>query len=218
MPDGNEWVGLEPTPQSPYYPFFKAMPSADMKGAEELPYKLTRYLMDLPLAGYTPPSSNEYPRARLKKLIFHDGRLPLEEPLPTAEQIKAIMFDPTAPDAPSDVARGYRVFSQELVGQSQNKAQSTLRISLAGTQRITMRNTFVYRQSILYTVAVHYGLEANMGTVGNSRAWAIVQAILEATEGVNFGGIGTLNTFQIARFDDDIAQLGYKIYQYIDFN
>ncbi len=63
----------------------------------------------------------------------------------------------------------------------------------------------------------NYGIEANMQVMGNSRSYAIVQAILAATEGVNVGGIGSLNTYQITKFDDERVNTGYKIYQYIDW-
>lgn len=93
-----------------------------------------------------------------------------------------------------------------------------MRIYLGPANRIQQKNTYVFRQTIIYCIMCNYGIEANMQVMGNSRSYAIVQAILEATEGVNFGGVGSLNTYQITKFDDERVNTGYKIYQYIDWN
>lgn len=212
------WTGRAPSPESPYYPYRKVIGSASMKGAEGLPAQLVRYLMDMPERGYTPPEDNKFPRARLKKLLYWDGPRPLEQPLPSPEQMKSISFDPLSPGTAPDAERGYRIFPQELVRQSQTGAQSIIRVYLGTTQRIQMRNTFVYRLTVIYTVMVNYALESNMETLANSRSYAMVQAIQEATEGINFAGIGGMQTFQISKFDDERAHTGYKIYQYLDFS
>ena len=102
MPD--EWAGREPEAASPYYPYRKVIPANTMAGAEQLPYVLTKYIMDLPLPGYTPPGDNRFPRARLKKLLYWDGALPLEQPLPTTQQMKSIQFDPYHPGTEPDPA------------------------------------------------------------------------------------------------------------------
>lgn len=214
----NNWIGMPPTPESPYYPYTKVVAANTLAGLETIPYKVMKYLMDLPSRGYTPPSDNIYPRARLKKLIYWDGANPLANPLPTTEQMLSIQFDPETPDRPSDKERGYRIFPQELVTQSQSTSQTVLRVYLGTTQRIRMANTFVYRTNLIYSVMVNYGLESNLQTVANSRSFAIAQAIVEATEGVNFGGIGPATTYQITKFDDERTNTGYKVYQYIDWN
>lgn len=214
MPD---WIGREPTPDSPYYPYIKVTAGNTMAKVEELPYRMVKYLMDLPLRGYTPPSDNSYPRARLKKLMYWDGAKPLEQPLPTATQMKTIFYDPLHPGDPPDSERGYRFFAQELVSQSQFTSQSILRIYLGSAHRVQMKNTFVFRQTVITTIMCSAGIEANMQTLGNSRSAAIMQAVLEATEGVNFGGIGALNTSEITKFDDERHNTGYKIYQHVDW-
>lgn len=212
------WTGKEPTINSPYYPYPKVVSANTMAGIEQLPYALTKYLMDLPLPGYTPPSDNRYPRARLKKLLYWDCPLPLEQPLPSVEQMKSIQFDPQHPGDEPDPERGYRIFSQELVRQAQAVPQSLLRIYLGNMTRYQLKNEFVFRQTVIYTVMCNYALESNMGTSAASRSAAIAQAIIEATEGVNFGGIGGMITSQMTKFDDERVNTGYKIYQYIDWN
>lgn len=213
-----DWIGMTPDTGSPYYPYTKVTAGNTLKGAEILPSRLLSYLADLPERGYTPPDDNIYPRARLKKLLYWDGPRPLEQPLPTAREIKSIMFDPTRPGSPPDAERGYRMFPQDLVRQSVVNAQSVLRIHIGNTTKIQQRNTYIYRIAVIYTVMVNYDLESNMQTEANSRSLAIMQAVQEATEGVNFGGVGGMNTYQITKFDDERANTGYKIYQYVDWN
>ena len=212
------WTGRDPSTDSPYYPYRKVVDANTMAGVEQLPYVLTKYLMDLPLPGYTPPEGNEFPRARIKKLLYWDGTLPLSQPLPTTQQMKEIQFDPTHPGSPSDPKRGYRIFSQELVAQAQADVQSIVRCYLGGLSRYQLKNEFVWRQQIIWTVMVHYDLEANLGTPANSRSLAIAQAIIEATEGVDFGGVGGIVTRQMTKFDDERTNTGYKIYQDIDWS
>ena len=65
---------------------------------------------------------------------------------------------------------------------------------------------------------VHYDLESNMQTSEASRSYAIAQAIIEATEGVNFGGVGGIVTRQMTKFDDERTNTGYKIYQDLDWS
>lgn len=214
----DNWVGREPEAESPYYPFYKVVDANTMAGAEELPYIITKYLMDLPSRGYSPPEDNRYPRARLKKLLYWDGPQPLEQPLPTTEQMKSIQFDPERPAQEPDPQRGYRILSQELVRQAQVEPQSLLRVYLGNMSRVWEKNEFVFRQTVIYNVMVNYGLEGNMGTTSASRAYAIVQAILEATEGVNFGGIGGMVTQQVTKIDDERNNTGYKIYQTVDWH
>jgi hypothetical protein len=214
----DDWADIQPSVDSPYYPFWKVQSANAMAGAETLPYILSRYLMDMERPGYTPPSDNRYPRARLKKLLYWDGENPLSQPLPTDEQIRTILFDPALPADPPDKERGYRVYAQDLVRQSQYTAQSFIRIVLGEVSRIQVRNEAVFRQTIIYTIMTNYSQEANLGTPGNSRSYAMMQAILEATEGVNIGGVGSLFMSRVTKVDDERANLGYKLYQYIDWH
>ena len=212
-----EWVGKEPTIESPYYPFRKVVEANTLSGIEQLPYIITRYLMDLPSRGYTPPTDNKYPRVRFKKMLYWDMPRPLEQPCPTTEQIKSIQFDPANPADPPDEARGYRIYSQELVQQAQASAQTIVRIYLGDTTRMQTVNEFVFRQAIIITVMVTASLEMNCG-MPYGRANTLVQAIIEACEGVNFGGVGAFTLNRIAKFDDERTNTGYKIYAYIDWN
>lgn len=216
---GDIWVSAKPTHDSPYYPFQKVVEADTMAGCEDIPYIISRYLMDLPDAtGYTPPSDNRYPRARLKKLLYWDGPRPLEQPLPTTEQILGILYNPQLPDKAPDAERGYRVFPQNMVQQSMAKSKSLLRVYLSDSQALTSTGNAITRQDVLFDILVNAGIEGNMGTTNASRASAILQAVKEAVSGVSFGGVGGLFVRRVTKIDDERTNLGYKMYCYIDWN
>ena len=64
MPD---WIGAQPSTDSPYYPYTKVVAGNTMEGAEEIPYRLMKYLMDLPSRGYSPPSHENFPKTKIQK-------------------------------------------------------------------------------------------------------------------------------------------------------
>ena len=212
------WTGLEPTTASPYYPYRKVVDADSSAGIEQLPYIICRYLMDLPDGkGYTPPSDNRFPRARLKKLLYWDGPLPLEQPIPTPEQMRKLFFDPENPDRPPDKDRGYRLFPQNMVQQSMADSKSIVRVYISDSSMLETRGVFVTRQDVLFDVIVNAGIESNTGMTASSRSFDMVQAIREAVSGVNFGGVGPMTVRRITTIDDERYNLGYKIYTYIDW-
>lgn len=213
------WVNTLPSHDSPYYPFWKTEELATMAGAEDIPYIITRYLMDLPdSTGYVPPSDNKFPRARLKRLLYWDGPRPLDQPMPTTEQVLGILYNPEMPDRPPDADRGYRVFPQNMVQQSMAKSKSLVRVYMSDSQTLTSKGAALIRQDVLFDVIVNAGIEGNMGTTNASRAFAILQALIESVSGVNFGGAGPLIVRRITKIDDERTNLGYKMYTYIDWN
>ena len=68
-------VGFE----SPYYPYEKVQTGFNtLRGAEEIPAKILRYLLDLPdWKGYQPVDDNSRPRVRLAKYLYYDDANPL---------------------------------------------------------------------------------------------------------------------------------------------
>lgn len=217
----DEWLGREPTIESPYYPFWKVETAPTMAGAEELPYVLTKYLCDTADSQYTPPSDNRFPRARLKKLLYWDCAKPLEQPLPTDAQMRSIRFDPLLPADPPDKERGYRIFSQEFAQQAQYDAQTRLHVYIGATN-MNAANTlqghsgFKYKLQIIMKVMTNYALETNTEMTANSRSFDIVQAIVEAINGVSFKGTSPLIVQSITKIDDERVNLGFKIYSNID--
>ena len=218
----DDWLGREPTPESPYYPFIKAVQAPTLAGAETIPYILTKYLCDTSDSQYTPPSDNRFPRARLKKLLYWDCAKPLEQPLPTDEQIQSIRFNPLLPADPPDKVRGYRIFTQEFAQQAQYDAQTRLHIYLGSTNpstntQIIGRKGLIYRVQIIIKILTNYALESNTEMISGSRSFDIAQAVVEATNGVNFAGISPLQVQSITKIDDERVNLGFKIYSLIDF-
>ena len=219
-----QWIEREPTHESPYWPFRKTQSVNTLAGVEQLPYTLVRYLMDMPDGtGYIPPDDNKYPRARLKKLLYWDTPLPLEQRLPTPEEMESIVFDPVDPAKPPDKERGYRIYAQEFAQQAQHVSQSTLHVYLGNT---TIMNTgtayqsgkgMLARQQIIIKALCNYSLEGNMGTTVASRSSAIMQAITEALAGVSFGGIGGMSLQTVNKVDDERVNLGFKLYFTLDW-
>lgn len=203
---------------SPYYPYRKVVEADTLAGMEQIPYKLCRYLMDLPDGkGYVPPTSNKFPRARLKKLLYWDCALPLEKPLPTPQQMRQLFFDPENPDKPPDPDRGYRLFPQNTVQQSLANSKSLVRVYLGDASTFERTGQFITRQTVMFDVVVNTGIESNTGMTASSRAYDILQCIIESIAGVNFGGIGPLTMRMITKIDDERYNLGYKIYCHIDW-
>lgn len=216
------WLSKLATPESPYYPFIKAVTAPTLAGAETLPYILTKYLCDTADSQYTPPSDNRYPRARLKKLLYWDGPKPLEQPLPTDEQIQSIRFNPLLPADPPDKTRGYRIFSQEFAQQAQYDAQTRLHIYLGSTNpatntQIVGHKGYIYRVQVIIKIMTNYALESNAEMISGSRSFDIAQAVVEAINGVNFAGISPLQVQSITKIDDERVNLGFKIYSLNDF-
>ena len=121
--------------RSPYYPFTKVITGANtLRGAEIIPFKIINYLMDLPDAfGYEPPDDNNYPRCRLKKYLWYDTPNPLAQPMPTAQEVRSMLYDPDEPDINSDEMKdrhpqGYRIYAQRMVNQSVLEAKTMLKI------------------------------------------------------------------------------------------
>lgn len=213
------WTGIEPTHASPYWPYRKVVESDTLAGMEQIPYIISRYLMDLPDGtGYIPPTDNSFPRVRLKKLLYYDTPLPLNNPCPTPDQIRKLFYDPENPDLPPDKERGYRIFPQNMVEQSIAASKAFIRIYLSDADTLEMKGAFITRQDVLFDVICNASIESNTGMTASSRSYDIIQCIQEATAGVNFGGVGPLTTRRIRKIDDERYNLGYKLYTYIDWS
>lgn len=182
---------------SPFYPYFKTVSGANtLKGAELIPYKLLMYLLDLPDEhGYTPPDDNEYPRCRLAKYLYYDDANPLAQPLPTPEQKKSLLFDPRRPDINTDAAKaahpkGYRLFMQRAIGQSQLEAQTLIKCYIG---RLYEARKFITTIGLNIEVWTNVNLETNTKTTAYDRSFDIEQCLHEALDGVNIDGMGTIS-------------------------
>lgn len=181
---------------SPYYPFKKVLTGANtLKGAELIPYKILRYLMDLPdAAGYTPQDNNEFPRCRLKKYLWYDTPNPLAEPLPTAQDVRSMLYDPDEPDINSDEMKekhpqGYRLFAQRMVNASALEAKTMLKVYPG---RILDTNDFRTVIGMQAEIWCNTNLITNTRTTAYDRTFDIEQCLREALSGVDIAGVGTI--------------------------
>lgn len=181
---------------SPTYPYERVINANQLKGAEKIPYKLLVYLMDLPDAnGYTPPDDNDYPRCRLKKYLWHDGANPLAKPMPTAQEVRSLLFDPDEPDINDDEQKkrhpkGYRLFPQRMVAQSNLDAKSMIKIYPG---RVLDESEFRTIIGIQIEIWTSYALVSNTRTTAFDRTFDIEQCLRESLAGVNIDGVGTLH-------------------------
>ena len=183
---------MDPT-ISPTYPYRRVHNYFQFGDADTIPHKVIRYLMDLPSAGYMPPDDNDYPRARFKKYLFWDCPRPLDKTLPTAQDMKNILYDPAVPDAPPDKSRGYRLFPQMLVTQAQTQGQTILRCYMGPVYPYSGNRMTSYeaQTTVCFEVLSNVSLESNVGTEVTSRTYAMMCAVIDALNGVNIDGIGT---------------------------
>lgn len=196
---------------SPYYPYELVQPGfLAFRGWEDIPFKLVSYLMDLPDAmGYVPQDDNLRPRCRLWKLLWNDGANPLDGALPTTEEKLSVLFDAEHPDINTDELKalhpkGYRIFAQNSIGQSQLCAQTAVYCYLG---REIPYNDFQSRVAVIFDIWCNVNLETNTKTIHYNRAAAIEQAIKEALNGVNIAGVGTVQYSRILHGDCGSSQI-----------
>lgn len=181
--------------RSPYYPYRKVIASNTLKGAELIPYKILNYLMDLPDAfGYTPTDDNEYPRTRLKKWLWYDTPRPLSQPMPTAQQVRSMLFDPDEPDINSDEMKtkhpkGYRLFAQRMILQSVLDAKTILKIYPGRILDTDDFRTIIGMQAEIWCNTTTL---TNTRTTAYDRCFNIEQCMREALAGVDIAGVGTM--------------------------
>lgn len=206
---------------SPTFPYRRVYNLFQFGDADTIPYKILRYLMDLPAAGYTPPDDNDYPRTRLKKYLWHDTPKPLSKEIPTAAQMRSILYDPGRPDAPPDTEKGYRIFPQSLVSQAQTQGQTILRCYMGPIFPYTRNNmsAFELQATVCFEALTNVSLETNCGTDIASRTFAMTTAIVDALNGVNMDGVGSFyfdrsqDTYcGAAPINDETTNVGYRLF------
>ena len=181
--------------ESPTYPYERVADFPKMEPANEIPLIICRYLMDLPMPGYTPPDRNDFPRCRLMKRLWYDDHDPLANPLPTPEQKMSMLFDGEHPtlntkEEKAEHQQGYRLYPLQWWMQSQTEAQTSLKVYIG---RETPLDDFRVEIGIVFDIYVNANLEPSMGVGGLSKAYAMEKDIIDALHGVNFAGIGVMN-------------------------
>lgn len=182
---------------NPYYPYEFVLTGANhLKGAEDIPYQVLMYLLDLPdKHGYIPVDDNSRPRVRLIKYIYYDEPNPLAMPLPTPEQKLSLVYDGMSPAINTDEDRknhpkGYRIFPQQYELQSPIQAKTMLRCFMA---REIPRSDLKTILGLNFSCIVDYALEDIISTNIASRMYAIHQCLIESLHGVNISGIGIVH-------------------------
>jgi hypothetical protein len=168
-----------------------------LKGAEEIPYKILTYLMNLPDSnGYVPQDNNENPRVRLMKYLYYDGANPLSEPLPSARNITSLLFDGNNPVLNTDELKakhpkGYRIYPINYWMQSEIEAKTLLKCYM-GRVNPTVQ-PFKTTLTLVFEIVVNYSLDTVTKTSVYSKSFAMEQCIIEALHGVNIGGVGVVD-------------------------
>lgn len=203
---------------NPYYPYQKVITGANtLKGAEQIPYKLLVYLLDLPDAeGYYPADDNDRARVRLAKYIWYEDPFPLQKRLPTPEQKRSMLFDPNHPVIDSDEEKeahpkGYRLYWQRMVGNSETDAKIMLKCYI---NRVLERRKFLTTIGVRFEVWVSTNLETNTGTSAYQRCFDIEQCLHEALDGVDMDGIGTVS-FATADHSDNGSEALWTDSEYL---
>lgn len=187
------------------YPFERISPGFNrLRGTEEIPIKILKYLMDLPLPGYTPVDDNDRARVRLMKYLWYDGARPLANPMPTPTEKLSMLFDGDNPvlNTQEEKARhpkGYRIYPQRVWGQSDTAADTILKLYMG---RTIAKDDFHTVLGLQFEILVNVNMENTTRTDAYSRAYNIEQCIIEALHGVNITGIGVINFNRYAHTDD----------------
>lgn len=191
MTNNNERVSFD----SPYYPFKRVIAGNEMRGAELIPYKILMYLLDLPdSAGYMPKDDNDRPRVRLMKYLWYDDANPLAHPLPTPEQKRSLLFDPTNPDINTDEdkekhPKGYRLFMQRNIAQSILTAKTILKIYPGRVLDPTDFRSIIGFQAEIWS---NPNLVTNTKTIYYDRLFDIECALRDSLNCVDIAGVGTV--------------------------
>lgn len=197
--------GMIVSADSPYYPYAKVQTGfSPMDKAAEIPTLICRYLMDLPLPGYTPPDNNDFPRVRLMKRLWYDTENPLGQPVPTPTEKLSMLFDGDNPVLNTDEQKahhpqGYRIYPLEYWMQSQSEAKASLKVYMG---REIPLDDFTQEIGIIFDIYVNANLETGMGVGSLSKVYAMEKDIIAALHGVNITGIGTITYNRLAHADD----------------
>lgn len=207
---------------SKFYPYKKVQTGYNnMRGAEQIPYKVLWYLMDMPDSnGYEPKDDNDRPRVRLMKYLCCDGENPLNEPLPTPQEKLSVLFDPRNPAPNTELEKqehslGYRLYAQNNFGQSQLDAQTIIKCYIG---RVVANSDLQQVIALTFEIWTNVNYESNTRTTAYNRAYDIEQCIIEALHGVDMAGIGTVQFNQRVHGDcgsravyDEYTNTGRKL-------
>lgn len=175
-----------------YSPYEKIYNYWAEPSVEEIPFKLMNYLLLFPSKDCPNPiTTNDNPRVRLVKYLYYDEPMPLNNPLPSIQERRDMIFDPFNPDRPSNTEKGYRVFPMSNTAQANIMGQTILRIVMGQS---SWQTPYIATLSVNFQILSNYTLESNTMSTVESRTYAMEQAIIQALHGVNMTGVGTFMT------------------------
>ena len=181
---------------NPYYPYHKVDTGfVSLNGADLIPGKLIKYLLDLPDAsGYKPVDDNSRPRVRLAKYLWYDEPNPLSKPLPAEKEKLSMLFtgenaELTTEEDKQKHPKGYRLYGQPYWLATSTQAKVLLKCYMG---RVIPRSDFKSVLGIKFQLDINYALDSIMKTEQYSKSYAIFQCVVEALHGVNMTGIGTM--------------------------
>lgn len=200
------------------YPFKKVVAANTLYGVQFIPKKIVDYLLYTNGKGASLPDDNTNPRCRLLKYLFNDkdDLRPLSGPLPTLEERVNAVFDPKAAIKNGNEGPQYRIFPQMYTAQAQLIANTMFRV-FVGYIRPGGEISDPSPVSVVFEVltSVYYD---QLDEEGMSRTLGMVQCIVEALNGINIGGIGSVafesglhKSCEIYPIGDRGTNVGYRM-------
>lgn len=195
----------------------------DLPRAENLCNDIITYLLDLPRSNYTPQDKGA--RANIARLLWYDTPDALDRDahdLPTAAQKKSLIYNAKIP-TPTDkqAPKGYRIFLQPRIGETQTEQKTELRVFMGETYPVS---DFRAMQAIEFQILCGMSLDAMIGN--QSRSYLMVINLIRALNGKDIGG-GS-NTIRFNRdyyhfsgteyFNDGRFNVGYYIHMATEFS
>ncbi|MHC1722448.1 MAG: hypothetical protein AB9836_04485 [Aminipila sp.] len=162
--------------------------SNNFSGADDLCYKISNYLLDLPRPGYVP--KDEGVRAAWIRYLFYDGPNPLSKrlTLPTREEKGSLIYNPKEPNPAIEThSKGYRIFQQSRKIEAQEEQNTQFRIFPGDLYPI---NEFTANQLINFQIVVGMSQESLVG--GMNRSYQLALSTLRALNGVSIGGASAM--------------------------
>lgn len=204
-----------------HYPYQKVMQANTLKGAEFIPRKLLNYFLYMN-GNASLPDDNTNPRCRLLKYMFNDNgnTRPLSSPLPTVEERVAAVYNPQEPVKNGNEGDQYHFFPQMYTAQAQLIANTIMRVYMGYVRPIDGMSAACSIVFELMTSVYYDQLEEE----AMSRSYAMLQCVMEALNGVNIGGVGTVyfesslnTTCEAYPIGDRGTNVGYRLVMCVNY-
>lgn len=198
-----------------HYPYKKVVEANTLKGVEFIPRKLVDYFLYMN-GNASLPDDNSNARCRFLKYLFNDNNntRPLSSPLPSVEERINAVYNPQAPIKNGNEGDQYHFFPQMYTAQAQLIANTIMRVYMGYIRPIDNMSAACSIVFELMTSVYYDQLEEE----GMSRTYAMLQCVMEALNGVNIGGVGTVyfqsslnTTCEAYPIGDRGTNVGYRL-------